>query len=446
MSHELRTPLTAVLGFSQLLRDDPSLTETQKENLDIINRSGAHLLALINDVLDMSKIEAGQLGLQETVFSLSSVMETVEEMMRVRADAKGLSFVLDRGPTLPQYIKADERKLKQILINLAGNAVKFTKKGGVVVRVRMEGDGTALHCDVEDTGPGIHSDDIPNLFDRFVQVGEDHEGVGLGLYISRKLVELMGGRITVASEPEKGSQFSFTIRCAPATIDVAKPLTSRGKVVGLAPGQATRQILIVEDKLETRLLVVKLLQAIGFHVLEAENGHEAIKRFETHRPDLILMDMRMPIMDGYRATRRIKATERGKATPIIALTASAFDEERQKTLAAGADDHLGKPIKVDELYETIRVHLGIEYAYVEPESVMPPVCDRAGFSEMVAALPEGVANGLAEAIMALDLDGLMTLIPDVSLHAPVLAEHLTKLAKGYEITKLAELLETRYVP
>ena len=446
MSHELRTPLTAVLGFSQLLRDDPALSESQKEYLDIINRSGTHLLELINDVLDMSKIEAGQLGIQESVFRLSGVLETVEEMMRVRADEKGLSFLLDRNPNLPQYIRADEKKLRQVLINLAGNAVKFTQHGGVILRVGMEEDGSVLRCEVEDTGPGIHTEDLASLFDRFVQVGEPQEGVGLGLYISRKLVEMMGGHIAVESTMGKGTRFSFSILCKPGTVDEAKPQAINRRVVGLAPGQAPPHVLVAEDKLETRLFVVKLLQTAGFQVEEAENGEEAVKRFEAHPIDLILMDMRMPVMNGYRATRAIKSTKRGKATPIIALTASAFEEERQKISDAGADDYLGKPVKIEELYEAIRVHLGIAYTYAEPQPSTAAAYDRNGLGEMVTSLPEDLTNRLDKAISALDLDELTALLPEVATHAPSLGEHMAKLAKGYEIAKLADLLETRRKP
>ncbi len=445
MSHELRTPLTAVLGFSQLLRDDPTLSESQKEYLDIINRSGTHLLELINDVLDMSKIEAGQLGMHETVFRLRGVLETIAEMMHMRADEKGIGFTLDCDTALPQYIQADEKKLKQILINLAGNAVKFTQHGGVVMKVWMEENGFSLHCDVEDTGPGISPDYLPALFNRFVQVGENNEGAGLGLYISRKLVEMMGGQISVASEPGKGARFSFHIRCRPGIVDQAKPEIGNRRVIGLAPGQTAPRILIVEDKQETRLFVVKLLQTVGFQVEEAENGQEAVRRFEACPADLILMDMRMPIMDGYRATRIIKSTERGKTTPIIALTASAFEEERQKISDVGANDYLGKPIKVEELYEMLRVHLGITYTYAEQHPQALFSSDKEGYGEMAARLPHELTERLVEAISVLDLEELVGMLPEVSLHAPALSEYLAKLARGYEVAKLAEFFKTRRI-
>jgi signal transduction histidine kinase/CheY-like chemotaxis protein len=439
MSHELRTPLTAVLGFSQLLRDDPAVSESQKEALDIINRSGDHLLGLINDVLDMSKIEADQLGLREIVFSLPGVLETVKNMMRVRCDAKGLGFRLDCDPTLPRYVKADEKKFKQVLINLAGNAVKFTRNGGVVVKVRMEDDGSALRCDVEDTGPGLHADELSSLFDRFVQVGESHEGVGLGLYISRKLVEFMGGHITVESEPGKGTRVSFTIRCKPEPLAEEKPLANPRRVVGLAPGQPRRRILVADDKPELRLLVVKLLRAAGFEVDEVENGYEAVQRFETHRPDLILMDLRMPVMDGYRAICRIKSAARGRATPIIALTASAFDDQREAILAAGADDFIRKPIQTVELFEKLKSLLGVEYIHAEESANRVDALDRTALRAMVAELPAELADSLARAMDVLDVNAFQALLPEVSRHVPPLAQRLTRLVAGYELTKLTEV-------
>lgn len=444
MSHELRTPLTAVLGFTQLLREDPTLTKSQKENLDIINRSGEHLLSLINDVLEMSKIESGQLGLQESVFDLWTVLDSIEEMLRVRAAAKHLTFRLVRDAGVPRYVKADARRLKQVLINLAGNAVKFTHGGSVTIRVRLEPDKDLLNCEVEDTGPGICAEDQARLFNRFVQVGEGNEGVGLGLYISRKLVELMGGRIAVESELGKGSRFIFNIRCQSAATEGMETELAGRRVVAIAPGQPHFRILVVEDKFETRLFVVKMLEAVGFTVEEAENGYEAVTRFEAGLPDLVLMDMRMPIMDGYEAIRRIKATAHGKATPVIAVTASAFEEERSNIFEAGADGFLGKPLQIDELFETIQEHLGVVYVYSDvttPASLA--MIDVAALEGMIANLPDELANKLADAASVLDMESLIALMPEVASHNAFLAEQLTNLTREYHIAKLTELLGTR---
>lgn len=444
MSHELRTPLTAVLGFTQLLREDPTLTKSQKENLDIINRSGEHLLSLINDVLEMSKIESGQLGLQEGVFDLWTVLDSIEEMLRVRAGAKHLTFRLVRDAGVPRYVKADARRLKQVLINLAGNALKFTHDGSVTIRVRLEPNKEMLHCEVEDTGPGIRVEDQSRLFNRFVQVGEGNEGVGLGLYISRKLVELMGGRIAVESEQGKGSRFLFNIRCQSTVTEGMTTESASRRVVAIAPGQPHFRILVVDDKFETRLFVVKMLEAVGFTVEEAENGREAVTRFEAGLPDLVLMDMRMPIMDGYEAIRRIKATEHGKATPVIAVTASAFEEERSNIFQAGANGFLGKPLQIDELFETIGEHLGVVYVYSNAAtSVDSALIDVAALEGMIANLPDELANKLADAASVLDMDSLNAMMPEVASHNAFLAEQLASLTREYHIAKLTELLGTR---
>lgn len=442
MSHELRTPLTAVLGFSQLLRDDPTLGEKQREHLDIINRSGEHLLELINDILDISKIEAGRIAVQETIFDLWHVLETIEEMMRVRADAKGIQFLWQRDADLPRYVSTDAKKLRQILINLAGNAIKFTQKGKVVLRVRQDFQQKLLFCEVEDTGPGIQADDLPKIFDRFVQVGQSQEGVGLGLYISRRLVDLLGGQISAESTWGKGSKFTFHIHCQPGLSSEMQLEGAHRKVLGLAPGQRSPRVLIAEDKPETRLFLTRILETTGFQVTKVENGQEAVTQFEANPPDLVLMDMRMPVMNGYEAIRQIKSTARGKTTPIIAVTASAFDEERTKIITAGADDFLGKPIQIEELFEKMQSYLGIVYTYAESQPSVPAdstVC----LGEMVANLPGDLVAQLTCAISALDIDRFKALLPEVSSQVPVLGEQLTKMADGFEIAKLVTLFNAR---
>ena len=442
MSHELRTPLNAVLGFSQLMRTDPALNESQKENLDIINRSGTHLLGLINDVLEMSKIEAGRVARKETNFDLWNTLETIEEMVRSRAKAKGLRFILERDPALPRYVRADERKLKQVIINLAGNAVKFTHNGEITLRARAEEGGTILRFEVEDTGPGINAKTIPTMFEPFAQGDQNREGAGLGLFISRKLVEFMGGQITVRSEPDKGSLFSFDIHCESVAAAEIAPENAHRRVASLAPGQRAPRILVAEDTLESRLLMTKTLRSTGFEVVEAENGMESVKLFEECQPDLVLMDMKMPVMDGYEAIRTIRSTRRGKKTPIIAVTASAFEEDRRKILAIGADNVISKPMQAAELFEKIRLLLGIAYIYTEEQADGAEAIDQTGLGEMVAQLPEDVIGELALAMAVLDLDRFKTLLPKVAQHNPLLAEKLGGLANGYRVTELAELFPT----
>ena len=397
MSHELRTPLNAILGFSQLMNRDTSLPEEYQEYLSTIDRSGEHLLALINDILDMSKIEAGRVTLNEDSFDLYEQLDTLEELLQLRARSKGLQLVFDRTPDVPRYVRADEGKLRQILINLLGNAIKFTATGTVSLRVfaiespeakEMATDFPPrlwLQFEVEDTGPGIAPEERDKLFEPFAQTASGlrmRQGTGLGLPIARKFVELIGGEMTVESEVNCGSRFSFTIALTPVVqnaIEPTQPLDCR-KVIGLASPHEGYRILVVEDRWENRQLLVKLLTSVGFDVREATNGREAIEIWQHWQPHLIWMDMRMPVMNGYEATREIKAREQRQQssdgeipaggpnsdrvpTVILALTASAFEEDRQKILQIGCDDFVRKPFRTEELFAKMRQYLGVEYIY-----------------------------------------------------------------------------------
>ncbi len=412
MSHELRTPLNAILGFTQVMNRDPSLGKEQQQNLGIISRSGEHLLDLINDILEMSKIEAGRTIFNENSFDLYRLLDSLEEMLRLKADAKGLQLIFERTPDVPQYVQTDEGKLRQVLINLLGNAIKFTEEGGVTLRVRREqgsrgageqgrqGDKgtretrsrgktinkqqttnnkqqttnnkqqTTIHFEVEDSGPGIAPEEVDKLFEAFGQTEtgrKSQQGTGLGLPISQKFVQLMGGNITVSSILGSGTMFGFDIQVSLAQASDIQTTQTTRKVIGLAPDQPKYRILAVDDRLESRLLLVKLLSSMGFSVREAANGKEAIEQWESWEPHLIWMDMRMPVMDGYEATKKIKATIKGQATVIIALTASAFEEERTVVLDAGCDDFMRKPFREEMLWEKMAQHLGVRYLYQESE-------------------------------------------------------------------------------
>ena len=410
MSHELRTPLNAILGFTQLLTRSSAVSSTQLEYLDIISRSGEHLLTLINDVLEMAKIEAGQVTLNENSFDLYRLLDSLEEMLRLKADAKGLTLRFDRTTDIPQYIKTDEGKLRQVLINLLGNGIKFTQSGSVTLRVKMERPETAesrqqigeeendlqskiqnpkskipvpcpLLFEVEDTGPGISTPELARLFEPFVQTTtgqKTQQGTGLGLTISRQFVRIMGGNLSVSSWVGRGSTFTFDIPVGlvEAAEIPTQPISKR--VIGLAPGQPQYRILIVEDRWENRHLLVKMLAPIGFELREAANGQEGVDAWKTWKPHLIWMDMRMPVMDGYEATRRIKsaAITPPQSTPhtphptphtpiIIALTASAFEESRSVVLAAGCDDFVRKPVQEKVIFDKMSKHLEVKYIYAE---------------------------------------------------------------------------------
>ncbi|MCL1463959.1 response regulator [Argonema galeatum] len=382
MSHELRTPLNAILGFTQVMNRDSSLSAEQKQHLGIISRSGEHLLTLINDILEMSKIEAGRVTLNENSFDLCRLLGTLNEMFQLKAKSKGLELIFDLFPDVPQYVKTDGNKLHQVLINLLGNAIKFTESGAVVLRVKNEDkeDFSAtsflpdskvqrLLFEVEDTGPGIAREEINLLFAPFGQTEtgrKSEQGTGLGLPISRQFVQLMGGDITMNSTVGKGTTFKFNIPvCVVESHQVPTSQDTR-KVIGLAPNQLSYRILVVEDVKVSRLLLVKLLTTVGFGVRAAVNGMEAVALWESWKPHLILMDMQMPVMDGYEATKRIKAHPLGGSIAIVALTASAFEEDRIAILSAGCDDFVSKPFSIELILEKMAQYLGVLYIYDEP--------------------------------------------------------------------------------
>ncbi|MBD2180479.1 response regulator [Aerosakkonema funiforme] len=391
MSHELRTPLNAILGFTQIMNRDSSLHQEQREHLRIINRSGEHLLSLINDILDMSKIEAGRTTFNEKTFDLIHLLESLEEMLRLKASSKSLDLRIKYTPDIPQYVRTDEGKLRQVLINLLGNAIKFTEEGSVTLRVRV-GDcesgrvadaqqllsppyllptSTGPHFfdllfEVEDTGPGIAKEEMHKLFQAFGQteIGrQSQQGTGLGLAISKKFVQLMGGDITVSSKVGIGTKFAFNIQVRLARSQEVETAKESRKVIGLAPHQPEYRILVVEDVKVSRLLLIKLLASVGFCVCEATNGSEAIALWESWKPHLIFMDMLMPVMDGYEATKHIKERASGHQTAIIALTTNAFDEQRNSVLSAGCDDFIRKPFREQLIFDKIADYLGVKYIY-----------------------------------------------------------------------------------
>lgn len=370
-SHELRTPLNAILGFTQLINQDTTLASEHRQHLAIISQSGEHLLTLINDILEMSKIETGKTTLNETNFNLHHLLEALEDMMQLKARSKGLRLSFECDMSVPQWVRTDASKLRQVLINLLGNAIKFTQKGSVTLRVRtqsrIDASAVSLHFEIQDTGYGIAPDELDRLFQPFSQTTSgirSCEGTGLGLPITQKSVQLMGGDIHVSSQLGQGSVFAFKIVVSRVR---ATPATSSQpdfcKVTQLAPNQPRYRILVVDDAPTNRLILMRLLGSLGFEMREAENGQDAIAIWQNWQPHLIWMDIRMPIMDGYEATHYIKALPQGHVTTVIALTASAFEEQRQQILSAGCDDFVRKPFRVAEVLEKLAKHLGVRYLY-----------------------------------------------------------------------------------
>ena len=447
MSHELRTPLNAILGFAQLMTRDPNLTAEQQENLETIGRSGEHLLALINDVLEMSKIDAGRTVLHEESFDLHHLLTSLEEVFCLRAADKGLSLLFEQAEGVPQYVRMDHNKLRQVLINMLGNAVKFTQEGGLTLRVGVGDSAQMLHFEVEDTGVGIASEELDAVFDAFVQTasGQAQGGTGLGMPISRQFVRMMGGDIRVSSELGKGTLFQFDVQFELAdAVDVQKAQPMR-RVIGLEPGQPTYRLLVAEDRETNRQLLVKLLKPLGFEIKEAVNGQETIEIWEQWEPHLIWMDMKMPVMNGYEATQRIKATTKGQATVVIALTASAFEQDREAVLSAGCDDFVRKPFREAEIFDKMAKHLGVRYIYAseaEEAQLEPKGADEDVLTpSRLATLPPAFVTALQQATIQGKFEQMLTVTEQIRGYDGPLADKLTEWIDNFAYDKVLALIE-----
>ena len=446
MSHEIRTPMNAILGFSQLMLRDQVLTPRQCQYLETINRSGEHLLALINDILEMSKIEAGRTTLNPSTFDLPVLLRDLEMMFRVRTDEKELSFSVEMIGDVPQYIVTDINKLRQVFINVLGNAVKFTEQGSVEIRVRVDRAVESkpfLQVEIEDTGPGISTDDQDKLFRHFEQTKSGQQagtGTGLGLAISREFVRLMGGDISLSSQIGIGSVFVIRLPLKEGEANAVQAKRTPRQVLRLQPGQATCRVLIADDVEDNRQLLVQLLAPIGFEIRMATNGAEAVQVFEEWRPNLILMDFRMPVMDGHEAIRRIRAIDRGPDLKIIAVTASAMDENRQDLMAVGANDFIGKPFRESELFEKIHTHLGLEFVYAEQPAPPTPEETTELTRQSLAGWPQNLIDPMREAVITADLDQLLARIQEVEVRDPRIARGLRRLAESFQYQKLLDLL------
>jgi len=495
MSHELRSPLNAILGFSQLMTRSQNLSPEHQENISIISSSGEHLLTLINNVLDLSKIESGRTTLNPKKFDLYRLLNDLEDMFQLKADDKHLQLIFDRSPDLPQYVESDELKLRQILINLLNNALKFTLEGGVAIRVSKQSSGLTngkifdvyepsentltpakkssansefiysenasyaaqnnssdsassffIHFEVQDSGPGIAANELDNLFEAFMQTqaGKDsQEGTGLGLPISRKFVELMGGEMSVSSAVGEGTNFKFDIQVIAvdsADIESQKPTRH---VIALAPNQHPYRILIVDDKPLNRQLLIKLLNPLSFELKEATNGEEAIELWDSWEPHLIWMDMRMPVMDGYEATKHIKGTIKGQATAVIALTASVLEEERAVILSAGCDAFMRKPFRAADIFDAMHKHIGVRYIYEDPAVAnlsAIPERDREMTAADFVKLPESLLADLKLAILNADMDFIESAIEQIREKDAVTASAIANCIENFEYDKVLKLI------
>jgi signal transduction histidine kinase/CheY-like chemotaxis protein len=454
MSHELRTPLNAILGFAQVMDRDATLNAKQHDHVGIIMRSGEHLLGLINDVLEMSKIEAGQVTLNESTFDLHELLRGIEEMMQVRANAKGLQLLFELEEDIPRYVRTDEGKLRQILLNIIGNGLKFTKEGGVAVRVARKVDAAVptLIMEIDDTGHGIAPNEIEALFQPFVQSesGRKHqEGTGLGLALSRQFARLMGGDITLNSTLGDGTTFSITLQYTEASASDLPTYQTARRVRGIDPTDTRDyRILVVDDKIENRLLMQTWLTTVGLTVREAANGKEAVEIWERWEPQLIWMDMRMPIMNGYEATKYIKASDKGSATIIIALTASALDAEKNAIMMAGCDDFVRKPTRESIIMDKLVEHLGIKFIYDDHAngSGDAAVDSAALTAASYATLPDAWRAAFQEAADRLDVEACSALIDTLRASQPAMAATLGAWLAAFRFDKLHALFAQPTAP
>ncbi|MEI6574948.1 MAG: ATP-binding protein [Bacteroidota bacterium] len=450
MSHEIRTPLNAIIGFSQLINRDKLLSDTQKEyNVSII-RAGEHLLTLLNDILELSKIEAGHVVINPSDVDIFSLLDDIQMIFKERAQIKNLKLIIERSTELPQYIYIDESKLRQILINIIGNAIKFTEEGSVVIRSRIDAGVNrkdSLVIEIQDSGPGIPLNEIAKLFKQFEQTSSGinaGSGTGLGLALSRELAVLMGGNISVTSQPGKGSVFVVNLEIEKGST-LSAGMDSQKKVLHIENDGKTYRILVADDNHENLKVVTTLLRIVGFEVDEALDGVEVITKFESSSPDLILMDMRMPVVDGYEACRRIKSTDKGKLTPIVALTASTFDSELKTIDSLGIQGFVRKPFREHELFNIIGKILDLKYIYDDDLYMTQSKYrnDIKLLGQDVLKLPRRLLFKMQQALSVADLDLLVELIKRIEKDNSELAQQLNYLAVNYDYKQLQKILNSK---
>ena len=451
MSHEIRTPMNAILGFAQLMLQDSALADHHRQQLNTITRSGEHLLNVINDILEMSRIESGRVTLSLAAFDLYGLLDDLERMFSLRAQAKQLCFRVERLSLVPQYVITDATKLRQVIINLLANGVKFTPAGGeVVLRVasETEPDGMLrLRMEIQDTGPGIAAEDLQQLFQAFYQARGGREtggGTGLGLAISREFVRMMGGDLTATSQVEVGSTFRFDILVAQTgESNVGTKNLSAWQVQHLRPGLPACRVLAVDDEKVNLELLWRLLIPVGFEVRTASNGPEAVALCRKWSPHVLLMDLRMPVMDGYEAMRRIRAAH-GAAVKIIALSGCVFVEDQQQALAAGADAFLSKPFRLEDLLEQIKRLAGVDYVSNDPNAAGAELDVNAKTeppsAEEVLRLPTQLVDSLYEAVCVADYDRMLALTAQLASQDEDLGRRLRQLVERFEYETLQTAL------
>lgn len=449
MSHELRTPLNAILGFTNLLRKAPDATSEQKEKLTIVANSGENLLNLINNVLDISKIESGHMMREDADIDLLQLLHEIEALISVRVMAKDLSFAMELSADLPKGITVDPTKLRQVLTNLIANGIKYTEKGKVTLRVKIvESESSQLlrlRFEVKDSGIGIRKEDQAIIFSPFEQIGDQpstEAGTGLGLAICQQFVELMGGHIGVSSEPGQGTLFYFEIPVSACSISSKRSLSSHHQhVTGLVHGQPHYRLLIAEDKLENRLLLRSLLEPLGFDLREAVNGQETVEQYKDWHPHLIWMDIRMPVMNGLEATRIIKENEEGNNIKIVALTAHVLEEERLEILAAGCDDFIRKPYRDTEIFDALGKHLDVRFLYGKEEESATADQETTLDEEQLQKIPADLIEKLQEATLLLDKEQCLQVAGMISDHNHELGKQLRRMVEELQYKQILTILD-----
>ncbi|MEH2164278.1 MAG: ATP-binding protein [Nostoc sp.] len=455
MSHELRTPLNGILGYTQIIQRTESLSEKGRKGLSVIYQCGSHLLTLINDVLDLSKIEARKLELYPVDFYLPAFIDSVTEICRIRAEQKVIAFKVELDPDLPTGIHADEKRLRQVLINLLSNAMKFTNQGSVTFKAQVveqesnanEKTNYKIRFEVIDTGTGITPEQAEKIFQPFEQVGSQKrqsEGTGLGLAISQKIVLLMGGKIQVKSEFGKGSTFWFEAKLSESK-DWAKVsrVVEQGTIIGYQ-GQR-RTILIADDKWENRSVIVNLLEPVGFTVIEATNGQEAWVQSLAHEPDMIITDLVMPILDGFEFIHRLRQSTAFKEIPIIASSASVFAVDQHKSIDVGADAFLPKPIEAENLLEMLRQFLQLEWIFDANVDTVKKISPD-GFNQQNQVIYPGkeVLQELLELAQDGDIQSILELAEKLSASNDklnIFSQQLMQLASNFQLKRLETFIE-----
>jgi signal transduction histidine kinase/DNA-binding NarL/FixJ family response regulator len=432
MSHELRTPLNAILGYAQLLSRQGDMNAQQRRQLGVMHASGEHLLTLIGDILDLSKIEAQKMTIAQAPLAPARLLEQVVDITRPRASQKGLHLRVEVDSALPPWVLGDENRLRQVLLNLLANAIKFTAAGNVTLRATYQADnGGTLWCEVADTGIGIPDDKLEAVFEPFTQLAPDvqgREGVGLGLTICRSLVALMGGALTVTSRLGYGSTFRLTV-ALPATLNDHPTPASGGRTVCGYRG-VRRQVLVVDDNPVNATLLQDILTPLGFETRTALGGQDAVRMAQTTPPDLVLLDLVMPQWDGVDTARALRADPRFGAMRIVGISASNTDKAHKQAFVDACDAFLGKPVQLDELLQTIERLLNLEWLMSDTDAV--PLPHATLTPSMLASLPPELNKALGEAALSLDGERMATVVARIEVLDAGLARSLSGLVSRFD--------------